>query len=79
VVVDPDLVKRIEDGERVPWRELVRGSVQIRVRNIEKWAIRQVRNHEELYYWTGVYDPDFLGYMAGVLPLIHGRDTGFYG
>jgi len=79
VVVDPDLVKRIEGDERVPWRELLRGSVQIWAKNIERWTVRPVRNCEELYYWTGPYDADFLGYMAGVLPLIHGRDTGLYG
>jgi len=78
VVVDADLVKRIDNGDRVPWRDLVRGTVQIRARNIERWAVRPVRDQEELYYWTGVYDPDFLGYMAGVLPLIQGRDTGLY-
>jgi len=79
VVIDPDLVKRIEGDERVPWRELLRGSVQIWAKNIERWAVKPVRNHEELYYWTGPYDREFLGYMAGVLPLIHGRDTGIYG
>ncbi len=78
VVVDPALVKRLEEWERVPWRELMLGSVQIWARNVERLSIRRFLHHEELYYWTGVYDPDFLGYMAGVLPLIQGRDTGLY-
>jgi CRISPR-associated endonuclease/helicase Cas3 len=78
VVVDPGLVERLKAGERVPARELLRGSVQIWKLNIEKLRIRQFEWDEELYYWTGPYDPDFLGYMEGVLPLIHGRVTGLF-
>ncbi len=78
VVVDPELVKRLDDGERVSWRELVRGSVQIWAKNVQKLRIRRFDRSEDLYYWTGAYDPDFLGYMAGVLPLIEGQDTGLY-
>jgi len=78
VVVDRDLVRRIEEGERVPWRELVRGSVQMWRKKIMTLKIQPLARHEELFYWTGPYDPEFLGYMAGVLPLIAGRDTGLY-
>jgi CRISPR-associated endonuclease/helicase Cas3 len=78
VVVDPELVKRLNEGQRVSWRDLLRGSVQIWARKVETLGIRGVAGHEELYYWTGIYDPDFLGYMAGVLPLIQGRDTGLF-
>jgi CRISPR-associated endonuclease/helicase Cas3 len=78
VVVDPELVRRLENRERVPWRELLRGSVQIWARKVQDLGLQRSDKHEELYYWTGVYDPDFLGYMAGVLPLIQGRDTGLY-
>jgi CRISPR-associated endonuclease/helicase Cas3 len=78
VIVDLELVGRLENGERVLWRELVRGSVQIWAKNVQKLSIRRLDRFEELYYWTGAYDPDFLGYMVGVLPLIQGRDTGLY-
>jgi CRISPR-associated endonuclease/helicase Cas3 len=78
VVVDGELVRRLERGERVSWCEMVRGSVQMWARKVQDWRIRQVAGHEELYCWTGPYDSEFLGYMKGILPLIQGRDTGLY-
>ena len=78
VVVDPELVEKLTRGERVPWQELVRGKYQIWAKNVKELSIRRFDFHEELYYWTGAYDPDFLGYMAGVLPLIQGRDIGLF-
>jgi CRISPR-associated endonuclease/helicase Cas3 len=78
VVVDPELVERLKKGERVIWQELMRGSVQIWARKVQDLRLRPFDRHEELYYWTTAYDPDFLGYLAGVLPLIHGRDTGLF-
>jgi CRISPR-associated endonuclease/helicase Cas3 len=79
VVVDPELVERITAGERVPWRELVRGSVQIWRKKVLDLGIRPLDRDGDLFYWTGPYDGEFLGYMKGVLPLIRGRDTGIYG
>lgn len=78
VVVDPDLVRRLEQHGRVTWRELMRGSVQIWAKKVEKLSLRSFAHHEELYYWTSGYDSDFLGYLAGVLPLIRGRDSGLH-
>jgi CRISPR-associated endonuclease/helicase Cas3 len=78
VVVDPQLVTRLNERERVSWRELLRGSVQVWARKVQDLGIQCLNHHEEVYCWTGAYDPGFLGYMAGVLPLIHGRDTGLY-
>jgi len=79
VVMDQALVERIKAGERVTWRELVRGSVQIWRKKVRDLAIRQLDRDGELFYWTGPYDGEFLGYMKGVLPLIQGGDTGIYG
>jgi hypothetical protein len=28
---------------------------------------------DALYAWNGIYDPDFLGYMAGVIPQLLGE------
>jgi CRISPR-associated endonuclease/helicase Cas3 len=78
VVVDAELAGMLERRERVRWRDLVRGSVQIWARKVEEWQIRPIPGHDELYYWTGPYDPEFLGYMKGVLPLVQGRDTGLF-
>ena len=79
VVVDPELVSRLRRGERLPWRDLLRGSVQIWEHKLRDLAIQSLEWDENVYCWTGLYDPDFLGYMAGVLPLIEGRTTGLYG
>jgi CRISPR-associated endonuclease/helicase Cas3 len=79
VVVDTVLVGRLKKGERVPWRDLVRGSVQMWRKRVQSLALLPVQQDGELFYWTGPYDPEFLGYMVGVLPLIQGRDTGIYG
>ena len=65
VVVDHELVKRIQEGERPKWRELVRGSVQMWRKRVKELAIRQLDEKGELFYWTGPYDPEFLGYMTG--------------
>ena len=62
-------MNRLEKREQVPWRELLRGSVQIWKWKVQELKLRLVEGHEELYCWTAPYDPDFLGYMAGVLPL----------
>jgi hypothetical protein len=78
VVVDPELVERITAGARVTWQELVKGSVQIWRKKVLDLGIRQLDRDGDLFYWTGPYDPDFLGYMAGVLPLIQGKHTGLF-
>jgi CRISPR-associated endonuclease/helicase Cas3 len=78
VVVDRALVARLEAGQKPPWRDLLRGSVQMWTRKVAELGVLPIAGTEELYYWTGPYDPAFLGYMAGVLPLIEGRDSGFY-
>ncbi len=78
VVVDPELVERVKARERVTWQELVRGSVQIWRKKVLDLGIRPLDRDGDLFYWTGPYDPDFLGYMAGVLPLIQGKHTGLF-
>lgn len=77
VIVNPQLVKSIEQRLAVSHRDIVRNSVQIWAKKIEKLKmVRPVRGKEELLAWTGKYDPDFLGYMAGVIPLLEAQDTG---
>jgi CRISPR-associated endonuclease/helicase Cas3 len=71
VVVDRDLIERLHRGDRVSSRELVRGSVQMWAHKIETLRITEFGWLPGLYEWTGPYDEDFLGYMAGVLPLIY--------
>jgi hypothetical protein len=37
-----------------------------------------VRESDELFAWTGNYDPDFLGYMAGVIPILKAQNSGLF-
>jgi len=80
VVVDPRLIELLRNRERVSPTALVRSSVQIWATNIRQWDIAPLfpgdLDEASLYVWTGPYDPDFLGYMAGVLPLVYAGQDG---
>ena len=73
IVVSARLAKQVENGDKVPHRELQRHSVQIWATKLDanRWPITHIAGEkgtfDALYRWTGEYDPDFLGYMAGVL------------
>ena len=66
VLVNP-LLERFEGGERLRPSDIVRGSVRIRVNALQKLNVRSLHGSDEMYAWTLDYDPDFLGYMKGVL------------
>jgi CRISPR-associated endonuclease/helicase Cas3 len=70
VVVEKKLVEKLRNRAKVTPTELVRGSVQIRSYRINDLALDLIRGHEELYEWKYEYDGKFLGYMAGLLPLL---------
>jgi len=85
VVIDPLLVKALRGGERVGYRELLRNSVQIWARKIDQLPVApilvsQTRRHDSnaLYEWKAGYDPDFLGYMSGLIPLLEGLQQGCF-
>lgn len=69
VVVDPDVRSRLRNHETLPFRELLRGSVQLWSNQINKLALEPFWPNSDIYEWTGAYDPVFLGYMEGVLQL----------
>ena len=75
VVIDKSVAEAIQRGEKVSRSELLRYSVQIWASKIEKLGLEPVIAHtgpsdSDLYSWGEYdYDPDFLGYMAGVLKL----------
>ena len=75
-VVDETLQERIESGQRVPSQELQNGSVQIYTSRAREWALREFDHVPGLFAWELGYDP-FLGFMAGVLPLIDGGEMGY--
>lgn len=74
VVIDGDLRRRIVEWsrnpastERIDFNDLLRGSVQIWARKIDTLRLELLPGRRELYAWNGLYEPEFLGYMAGVL------------
>lgn len=84
VVVSDSLARRIRGGERVTAHELQRSSVQVWTHKIKKrdLPLELLSGSEDepdaLYYWTAEYDPDFLGYMAGALPILEMIQTGVF-
>ena len=75
-VVDKALREKIESGQRIPSQELQNGSVQIYTSRARGWALREFDHVPGLFAWELEYDP-FLGFMAGVLPLIDGGEMGY--
>jgi hypothetical protein len=85
VVIDLDLVEALRRREPVGYRRLLLHSVQIWTSKIVNLPVVPVfssraraSNADTLYAWTAAYDPDFLGYMAGVIPLLEGLQEGCF-
>ena len=81
VIIDNSLDETIRKGEKVSRLEIMRYSVQIWASKITKLALEPViRNRQSsdlgMYFWTYDYDPEFLGYMKGVLKLDEFIDSG---
>ncbi len=78
-IVDGPLVLRLEAYEKVTRAELQSASVQIWHNKEQEFGLERlerVLGYEDLRKWVLPYDK-FLGYMAGVLPLIDGGRNGF--
>jgi len=78
-VVDEALIHRLESYEKVTRAELQLASVQIWHSKEQEFGLERldrVRGYEDLRKWKLPYDR-FLGYMAGVLPLVDGGKDGF--
>jgi CRISPR-associated endonuclease/helicase Cas3 len=85
VVIDQELVEMLRQRERVGYRRLLLHSVQLWADKVPKLPIKPVfssaigkNDADTLYAWTASYDPDFLGYMAGVIPLLEGLRDGCF-
>jgi CRISPR-associated endonuclease/helicase Cas3 len=80
VVIDPEVVQSLRSREKVNSMLLLRNSVQIWRKKIVEWNVQPLFSYatsgSELYVWTFPYDPDFLGYMYGVLPMVEMGQTG---
>ena len=75
-VVDRTLKEKISSGETVPNKKLQDGSVQIYGTRMNEWGVREFDHLPGLFAWELGYDP-FLGFMAGVLPLVDGGASGY--
>jgi len=68
VIVDVELINKLENHLPVDWRDIQKSSVQIWGYRLDNLRIPEVLWHPGMYKWTYAYD-DFIGYMAGVLPV----------
>ncbi len=66
VVVKEQLKQRIAERQPISFDELLHGSVQIWAAKISKLRLAPIPGRRDVYSWRYQYDPDFLGYMAGV-------------
>ncbi len=84
VLINPDLAKAIQRGEKVPQIRVIKESVRIWTSKIERkqlplsLVLGDEGDPNALYLWEAEYDPDFLGYMAGVLPILKGLKLGAF-
>ena len=85
VVIDPALIDSLRQREHIDYRMLLRHSVQMWTYKITQLAVKPLfpdrtgkDDSATLYEWGAAYDPDFLGYMAGVLPVLEGQQQGCY-
>ena len=74
VIIDKSLAEALRKGEKVSRVELMRYSVQMWASKIEKLrpeplTRRGSSSDSDIYVWPYDYDPDFLGYMVGVLKI----------
>lgn len=77
-IMDEMLVVRLEAYEKVTRAELQSASVQIWHSKEQEFGLERldrVRGYDDLRKWMLPYDR-FLGYMAGVLPLVDGGQNG---
>jgi CRISPR-associated endonuclease/helicase Cas3 len=65
-VVDKELADRLKRHERVDPLVLLKCSVRVRRSKVGEYGLTPIID-DEVYEWTLRYDPELLGYMAGVL------------
>jgi len=80
VLVNNGLIDRFETRVRENFpsaREVLKHSVQIWASRLDggKIPVKPIGFDDELWAWTGTYD-NFIGYMAGMMPLLKAREIG---
>jgi len=81
VIIDVNVVKKLEMGIFVNWQEIQENSVQLWMAKIDKLELPEIRgcSQDGIYSWINCYeyDAEFLGIMGGILqPEIFFRETG---
>lgn len=81
VIVCPKLIadlEKLHPSKYPPIKEIMKHSVQLWASKLDagKWPVKPIGDGSELWGWTGEYS-HFLGYMAGVLPLLRAGREGF--
>ena len=71
-IVDEALKARLRRGEWVSAVDVMRGSVQLWGGKPKQLKLEPVESDSASYYWNRDYDPEFLGYMQGLLLEIEG-------
>lgn len=77
VLIDQDLISKIENYKLIESKEILRNSVQIWVNKIEKLKLIPLKGHINIFKWCYDYDQNFLGYMKGILPILYTDVEGF--
>jgi CRISPR-associated endonuclease/helicase Cas3 len=68
VVMDPKVVKMLENGIKISSIQLIKNSVQIWATKINELGLVPIYGCQEMYRWfDNGYDPEFLGYMKAIL------------
>lgn len=75
VLIKQDIISALEQHEPVQYADIIKHSVQIWSKKLEMLPVRPVHGNKDLWAWTGAYDTDFLGYMAGAIPLIEAQKS----
>ncbi|MBU4304753.1 MAG: CRISPR-associated endonuclease Cas3'' [Candidatus Omnitrophica bacterium] len=69
VLVDKNIIERLKRYEKMDWQDIQDGSVQMWAYRISDLKLQEMERYPGLFEWNYAYN-DFIGYMAGILPLI---------
>lgn len=68
VVMEPEIIHMLENGEKVSSIQLIKNSVQIWASKKTELGLQPINGYQEIYRWfDNGYDPSFLGYMKAIL------------
>jgi len=68
VVMDQEIIRMLESGEKVSSIQLLKNSVQIWASKKDELGLQSISGYKEIYRWfEDGYDSNFLGYMKAIL------------